>query len=1617
MPLFEPLFRSRLARLIRHALFALAAIGLSAWLLAGISAAQRRATVRSTERNPSTNKIDKNGRAKPLPRRAAKPQQITADGLQVGEPWAGKGAISRTTAEIMESEQRRLARKLKEREKEEDEGEEHGPLQMERQNLPQNLNALPGAQWPPVDEEGKKQGNITSPSFYSLAPQPITLSFTGATLSDSGFFPPDSMGAVGPTQFLMVINGRIRVFDKTTGTQGALDASTNTFFASVRNNATVTDPRVRYDRLSGRWFIVMINVPTGLSNNRVLLAVSDGATITPNTVWSFFQFQQQSPAPAGDSGCLADYPTLGIDANALYVGVNVFCPNNTGTLTFSNTTAYVIRKTSVLGAGPLVVTAFRNLTTNADGAGPFTPQGVDNFDPAASEGYFIGIDKSLFGRLVIRRVTNPGGSPLLSPNVYVNVLTTSYPLTVRHSGNTKGTNGYLDAIDDRLFAAHLRNGRLWTTHNIAVSNTGAADGAPTRDATRWYEIGDLNTNLPQLIQAGTLFAESASNSVDERNYFIPSIMVTGQGHVALGSSIAGSNEFINAVTAGRLAGDPLGSLRTPALITNSTTAYNPAGDSSNDFSFRRWGDYSYTSLDPCDDMTLWTIQQYCDSANSYAVRIAKLQAPPPATPIGVNPPSIPAGQVSVNLTVTGSAANGAGFYDPGTGFGCRLSAQIGAGVIVNSVTYLNPTTIQLNVSTVNATPGLKSITVSNPDGQSVTGNNLLTIGNCAYTAAPTTQNFNATGGNGTLNVTATTGCGWTAVSNNPFITVTSSNTGTGNGTVTFNVATNIAAARTGTLTVAGQTINITQGAGTGCSYAITPAGKDFLAYGGRSAIQVNAPAGCGWTAAASASFIDVFLGDSGQGNGTVNFAVAPNTSPLARSGTIAVADKTFTITQEAQPFELAIDDGAFETPTGTSNGGTSYRVNRLTPTSYPATLSAISIFFPSNGGVKVGDSFDLLAGGNADGDANIDNTQFTSLSQQVTAVNEFSVYTLPTPLTITQGDFVVGFRITVEESVRPTALDTSSGSQKRSYRSLDGVSFAIHDNVSGAIPGNYGIRARLIRPTKLLVKGGATLLAESCAVANNAIDPGETATVSVTVQNLGSNNTDNLIATLQATGGVITNGVTQNYGVITPGASATRSFTFLAGGTCGGTLTLTLNFNDNGQDLGAQSYSFQLGSPGTTSATVSYTGAPVTIPDADDRGINIPLAVSGFTGALADLNLRFDGTQCTSASDATTVGITHDWVGDLVIKLTSPKGTTVTLLSRPGGANNNGRNFCQTLLDDDNANAPSIQQISNSLTSPVGPPYTGTFRPLNPLSAFDGENPNGTWMLNVADVDSTSTGTLRAFSLILTGFACCQSSQQPAYESDVAPRPNGDGSVTVSDWTLVGRFAAGLLTPTNGSEFQRADCAPRDTQGDGRLTVADFTQAGRYAAGLDPLTLVGGPLAPNALWLAQQRTLLGTGLAEIAIPPRNNGTITLALTLAANGNENALGTSLRFDATRWQFVTATPGNAASQASLLLNTNRLTEGLLGLVLALPAGQHLNAGQAELVTLTFKAVQPQPAGLFSLRFTDEVIARELVDAQARVLLTGNQLQLGVSLARPSLPSRGTSVNSNRSRRTQQ
>ena len=313
------------------------------------------------------------------------------------------------------------------------------------------------------------------------APQTLGINFLGANLADSNAFPPDTMGAVGPSQFLVGINGRLRSFDKTTGTtDGGLNADTDVFFVSVRNSQPTFSPRVRYDRISGRWIVTALNFGASLSNNRILIAVSSSGTISNGTIWTFSYFEHDLDVPLGDAGFFFDVGSLGVDANALIIGGNLF--DTTGV--FQGTTVHVVRKSAVIsGAGGNVAAsavAYRNLTGTPDGEGPYTPQGVDNLsDAAATSSWVVGVNNVLpvTSELVLRQITFSavGAWPptAISANLTLSVPTTALPLTVPHLGNTGGADGQLDALDDRLFDAKLRGGHVWTAHNIAVDATGA----------------------------------------------------------------------------------------------------------------------------------------------------------------------------------------------------------------------------------------------------------------------------------------------------------------------------------------------------------------------------------------------------------------------------------------------------------------------------------------------------------------------------------------------------------------------------------------------------------------------------------------------------------------------------------------------------------------------------------------------------------------------------------------------------------------------------------------------------------------------------------------------------------------------------------------------------------------------------------------------------------------------------------------------------------------------------------------------------------------------------------------------------------------------------------------
>lgn len=576
----------------------------------------------------------------------------------------------------------------------------------------------------------------------ALGPQTPGLSTVVHRRSETLYQYPSPGLAVGPTQVLTIFNDRIRTVARATGLpDGVIDLPTGQFFGSVMTpigggltSSFTLDPQARYDRLTNRWFVGVLNMTvtgSGWGPGRVLIAVSDAAsagTITAATTWRF-EWIASNPSDFFDG--LA----VGLDASALYFGVRRF---GTATGTYVGQSLIVVRKSSLVGAGPLVATTFPNAQNPA--ALPDFLQPVDNPDPGSTEGYAVGLHG--VNQLQLRRVLDPGGTPGLSAAMLVDVPIVGLPLHVAHLGNTLGASGELFGGTRRLYGASLRQGRLWTVATSAVTATGGGsdvDGT-RRNGVSWYELGGVRSAdapTPTLLQSGVIH-DAAPTRAAARQYWMPSLAVSGQGHVAVGFSAAGAPYRVDVGVTGRLAGDSPGGMRPPVLLTNSTSAYNPPlGGAAQ----RQWGLGSATALDPLDDMTMWTVQQHCDTTNSWACRLVRLDAPPPASPSFVG--TAEAGLANTTVSVQAQAPAGEGYFDPGPDLPApalpfrHLSVQVandgvtGAPPVVTGVTVISPTQLDVHLDTRLADPSVGSekytLIVRNPDGQQVVTSNALRV--------------------------------------------------------------------------------------------------------------------------------------------------------------------------------------------------------------------------------------------------------------------------------------------------------------------------------------------------------------------------------------------------------------------------------------------------------------------------------------------------------------------------------------------------------------------------------------------------------------------------------------------------------------------------------------------------------------------------------------------------------------------------------------------------------------------------------------------------------------------------------------------------------------------------
>jgi len=162
---------------------------------------------------------------------------------------------------------------------------------------------------------------------------------------------------------------------------------------------------------------------------------------------------------------------------------------------------------------------------------------------------------------------------------------------------------------------------------------------------------------------------------------------------------------------------------------------------------------------------------------------------------------------------------------------------------------------------------------------------------CTYSIAPSSISVGAQASSSAIQVDAGAGCAWTATSGLSWISVV--NGGTGGGPVQIAIAANTGPARSGTITIAGRSLTITQA--NGCTYSVEPASRDVAGDGGNAVASITTAPGCTWTATSAVNWVTVAT-PSGAGSGQATFAVQPNASP-PRSGTVALAGRTLTINQ------------------------------------------------------------------------------------------------------------------------------------------------------------------------------------------------------------------------------------------------------------------------------------------------------------------------------------------------------------------------------------------------------------------------------------------------------------------------------------------------------------------------------------------------------------------------------------------------------------------------------------------------------------------------------------------------------------------------------------------------
>ncbi|MDH3588373.1 MAG: hypothetical protein OEQ74_03095 [Gammaproteobacteria bacterium] len=550
------------------------------------------------------------------------------------------------------------------------------------------------------------RGAKTSRAFSSTI-----LNFDGQGFS--GVNPPDTVGDIGANYYIQMINGGggalVTVYDKTDGSVASGPFALDTLWPGAGNCASgLGDPVVLYDDLADRWFLSEFSS----SGNRICMYVSQ--TADP-IVGGWYAYEISAPG-------FPDYPKYAVWPDAYYVSSNESSP-----------AAYAIDRTAMLNG--LAASVQRFTASDLGGFGFQALQAADVDGPAAppagSPGIFMrhndteahgpsGFPAEDFLEIFEFDVdfVTPGNSTFTGP-IQISIAEIDSELCGFFAFACfpqPGTGTQLDPLREVIM--HRLVYRNFGSHETLVGSLVTDVSGTNQGGVRWFELRKVGAGAWSLFQEGTYAPDADSR-------FMSSIAMDEAGNIAIGYNVSSSSQFPSLRYAGRLAGDPAGTLPQGENVIINGSASNGSN---------RYGDYSSLNVDPVDDCTFWWTGEY-NSVSSWSTRIASFRFDACGSPgfsLSANPsnPQVCAPNSVEPITLNVGSVSG---FNGNVTLALGLPAGITGNVSPNPVAAPGSTSINLTAG-AGAAAGNNIVTVTGTASGASDRQTTITVG--VTTAVP-----------------------------------------------------------------------------------------------------------------------------------------------------------------------------------------------------------------------------------------------------------------------------------------------------------------------------------------------------------------------------------------------------------------------------------------------------------------------------------------------------------------------------------------------------------------------------------------------------------------------------------------------------------------------------------------------------------------------------------------------------------------------------------------------------------------------------------------------------------------------------------------------------------------